>query len=168
MKHLYFIRHGESQLNVQHIFAGHIDTPLTDLGRSQARTAAGQARALSCDVIVSSPLSRALETAQIVAHGIGYPVEDIITNDIFKERSFGKLAGLSWDDYDESADAENGVETDAELLERARRGLEFLQNLPGETVLLVGHGSFSGALRTAIDPSQKYREPGNAQLIQLI
>src|SRR5581483_5723923 len=75
MKKLYFIRHGESVSNVERWHAGRIDTPLTERGRQQAREAGKKAKAqkLHFDLIVSSPLSRALETARIIAKEIGYP-----------------------------------------------------------------------------------------------
>lgn len=168
MKHLYFVRHGESVRNVQHIFAGQFDTLLTDHGREEAEIAGGRAKHIHIDLIVSSPLSRALETAQIIARAVGYPAEKILVDEAFKERSLGTLEGKSWDEYAEEADATNGAETDDELLVRARKGLEFLRSLPAENVLLVGHGSFSKALRTAIDPSHGYDEPENAQIVQLL
>lgn len=168
MKHLYFVRHGESELNVQRIFAGQTDTPLTERGREQAKVAGKRATSMRFDLVVSSPLSRALETAQIIAQEIHYPLEKIVVDDVFKERSLGSLEGKSWDEYAEEADAQNGAETDAELLARAKKGLEFLQGLPADDILLVGHGSFSRSLRTAIDPSQTYDEPPNAQVIQLV
>lgn len=168
MKHLYFVRHGESELNVRRIFAGQTDTPLTGRGREQAEAASERAKHLRIDQIVASPLNRALETAQIIAAGIGYPRDKIVVNDVFKERSLGTLEGKSWDDYAERADSTNGAETEEALLTRAREGLELLKSLPADNVLLVGHGSFSRALRTAIDPDQPYEEPENAQIVQLL
>lgn len=168
MKHLYFVRHGESELNVRRIFAGQTDTPLTTRGRKQAEAAGEQAKNIRIDQIVASPLSRALETAQIIAAGIGYPRDKIVVNDVFKERSLGTLEGKSWDDYAEQADSTNGAETEAALLARARESLELLKSMPAENVLLVGHGSFSRALRTAIDPGRAYEEPENAEIVQLL
>jgi len=168
VKQLYFIRHGESELNVQRIFAGHLDTPLTARGREQAAIAGKRAKDMSFDLIVSSPLRRALETAQIVAQAVGYPLDKIVVNDIFKERSFGTLEGKSWDEHEEAADDTNGVETDDSLLARAQQGLAFLQGLSADTILLVGHGSFSHSLRIIIDPDGNHQELPNAQIIRLI
>src|SRR5690606_14158884 len=91
MRKLYFIRHGLSELNAQGLYAGHTETPLTEEGRLQAKQAGQGATGLGIDLIVSSPLERALETAQIVAHEIGYPEESIITDDRLIERHFGQL-----------------------------------------------------------------------------
>lgn len=95
MKRLYFIRHGQSVLNLEETYAGQLDTPLTDYGREQAKIAGMETALIGIDIIISSPLSRAYETAQIVAREIGYPEHDIITYDLLKERSLGSLQGKS-------------------------------------------------------------------------
>lgn len=168
MKHLYFVRHGESELNHQRRYSGRIDTPLTEHGEVQAREAAKQISVDSIDLIVSSPLRRAHRTAEIIAETIGYPTENILVNDLFVERSLGSIQGKSWDEYNEDETLYPDMETLAELFERAKAGLAYLQSLRADTILLVGHGSYSRELRTAIDPSHKYAEPENAQVVQLI
>lgn len=168
MKHLYFVRHGESELNARHIFAGQIDTPLSAVGREQAKAAGRQAGGLSIDIIVSSPLQRALETARLIAEPIGYPVDDIRIVEVFKERSLGSLEGLSWDDIDETHAKGVDMEDWDALLVRAKQGLDYLQTVGADTVLLAGHGSFARALQMVIDPAGTYPEPENAQIVQLI
>ena len=88
------IRHGETAWNVDGRLQGHRDIPLGDTGRVQARRLA---RALAgrgdIDAIVSSDLSRALETARIVAEAQGLPV----TTDIgLRERCFGDFEGRTF------------------------------------------------------------------------
>ena len=168
MKHLYFVRHGESVANVQRVFAGQMDTPLTEKGRKQAQAAGKDARGQHFDLIVSSPLVRAHETAQIIAREIGYPLENIIVNDVFKEHYIGDLSGKSWDEYDEFDPRITNMESLDELKARAAKGLEFLRGLSADTILLVGHGSFVRLLQTAIDPTREYPEPPNAKLIRLL
>lgn len=168
MKQLFFVRHGESELNRQRIYAGQTDTPLTDRGREQARLAGSRSKNVPIDLIVSSPLSRALETAQIIAEAIGYPTERIITNPLFVERSLGSLEGHSWDEAGEDEARFPDIETSDQLLTRSRAGLEYLRGRDEAVILLVGHGSFSRALRTAIDPSRDYDEPENAEIVRLI
>ncbi len=168
MKQLYFVRHGESELNARHVFAGQTDTPLSGLGREQAQAAGIHAKLLHFDVIVSSPLKRALETAQLIAKEIAYPLDNIRENDIFKERSLGALEGQSWDEVDENHATAAGIETWETLLVRAQSGLAYLQAIEDDIVLLVGHGSFVRALQTAIDPLGSYPEPPNARIVQLI
>jgi probable phosphoglycerate mutase len=168
MKHLYFVRHGESVANVQRTFAGQIDTPLTEKGREQAKAAGEAAKGQHFDLIVASPLIRAHETAEIIAREIGYPVENIVVNDIFKEHYIGDLAGKSWDTYDEFDPRITNMETYDELTDRAAKGLELLKSSPADTVLLVGHGTFARLLQSVIDPAHEHTEPPNAKIIKLI
>lgn len=167
MNHLYFCRHGQSVLNVERKFAGHIDTPLTDHGYEQARLAGAHADTLQLDLIVSSPLSRALETARIIAVEANYPLDRIVTNDLFIERSWGPLEGKPFDDYDDPA-AESGIESAAELEVRAKAALAYLEKLDAHNILVVSHGSFSGALRSVLSPSDNHAELPNAEIVQLI
>jgi broad specificity phosphatase PhoE len=168
MKHLYFIRHGQSELNVLGIFAGSIDTPLTDIGRLQAKQAASEIKSLGIDLIVTSDLSRASETARIIAEEINYATSDIISEALFTEQSYGSLEGKPWTtsvDPNQYPD----IETDAEVMARARSGLEYLRKLNADTILLVSHGSYSRALRAAIHgEDMKTDEPGNAKVVQFI
>lgn len=62
MKRLYLLRHGQTEFNVKKLVQGRCDSPLTDLGRQQARAAAAWLKAHSVvpDKVVSSPLGRAL------------------------------------------------------------------------------------------------------------
>jgi uncharacterized phosphatase len=168
MQQLYFVRHGESELNARHIFAGQTDTLLSARGKEQAALAGKGAQSLSIDLIVSSPLNRALTTAQIIAKSVGYPIDKIIVNDMFKERSLGSLEGMSWEGVDEAATNVSGIETWDELLARAKAGLEYLKSLDAKVILLAGHGSHIRALRTVVDPHNTYPEPPNAQIVQLI
>lgn len=149
MKKLYFIRHGLTELNVQGRFAGHTETPLTDEGRAQAKAAGEFAKTHKIDLIVASPLSRALETAQIIAKEIGYPIENITTSKFVIERDYGELEGRPYSP-DLNLDGFSDLETDDTLLERAHLALKWLKNLPEENILVVSHGSFGRALRSAI------------------
>lgn len=168
MKHLYFVRHGESEANVHRVFAGQMDAPLTEKGRQEAKAAGEAARERHFDLIVSSPLIRAFETAKIIASEIGYPAENIVVNDIFKEHYIGDLAGKSWDAYDEFDPRITNMETYDELTARAAKGLGLLKSLPADTVLLVGHGTFARLLQAVIDPAHEHSEPPNAEIIELI
>jgi len=146
MKKLYFVRHGLTEMNVQQIYSGQTETSLTEEGRRQAKEAAKKAKNLGIDYIISSPLSRALETASIIAKSIGYPLKDIHTNSLLIERSFGQLEGKPWDpdiDMDGIAD----VESIDSMLERAKLVLEFLKTVPADTILIVAHGQIGRAIR---------------------
>lgn len=168
MKHLYFIRHGQSVLNAQGIFAGRIDTPLTEIGRLQAKVAAENIKNLNIDLIVSSDLGRTIETAQIIAREIGYNQQDILVNALFTEQYFGQLEGRPWT-VSPDISTYPDIETNQQMIARAKHGLAYLQTLPAETILLVSHGSFSRALLAAIQGGDiTAPEPENAKVVQFI
>jgi uncharacterized phosphatase len=146
MKKLYFIRHGLSEMNKSGHFAGTIDTPLADEGRIQAKIAGQQAKKLDIDLIVTSPLDRAKETAEIIATEIGYPKDKIMISDLLRERHWGDLEGkphITVEDLDEIPNAE----TSKQLLARSEEALRYLESLNQENILVVSHGTFGRALR---------------------
>lgn len=183
MKRLYFIRHGLSEFNKAQKWAGSSDTPLAPEGKEQAKLAGKLAReqGLIFDVIVSSPLGRAHETAKHVASEMGYPHDKIVVNDIFTERNFGILEGKKGKDdlfattkyiIDESSiDSYENVEKLAELHKRAEEALEYLNSLPHDTVLVVGHGASGRALWRVVSGkpvSIRNVRYNNAEIIRFI
>jgi len=70
----YFLRHGQTQWNIDKIIQGQADSQLNDTGRAQAKTAATLLKAEPIARIVSSPLSRTRHTAQAVAAALDLPV----------------------------------------------------------------------------------------------
>ena len=69
MIELILLRHGQSEGNLARIFQGQLDYPLTDKGREQARAARERLGDYTPDLLLSSPLKRAYETAQIACPG---------------------------------------------------------------------------------------------------
>ena len=170
MKRLYFIRHGQSVLNKQQTLAGHIDTPLTTKGRQQAKLAGQAAHELAIDCGLSSPLSRAHETARIVAEEISFPLEQITLHDLLLERTYGPLEGTPWD-TETHIDDEPGVETLASVLERARKVYAHVQSLPQENILIASHGTFGLALQAVIRGEDTFQDIDglpNAQIIRFV
>lgn len=148
-------------MNKQNRWSGHTDTPLAPEGHEQAKKAGikAQQEGLIFDIIVSSPLQRAHNTAQHIATHTGYPHETIVLHDLFKERNFGALEGTHALNLktsvkyllDESAiDSLEGAETLAELQQRANKAYTYLQTLDHETVLVVAHGAFGRALYRSV------------------
>lgn len=170
MKRLYFIRHGQSALNKQQMFAGHIDTPLTAKGQEQAKSAGQAAHELAIDCVLSSPLSRAHETARIAADEMLFPRDKIVVHDLLIERTYGPLEGTPWD-TETDIDNQPGVETLASVLERAQKVEAHVQSLPQENILIVSHGTFGVALRAVIhgeDTFQDIDDLPNAQIIRFM
>jgi len=88
------IRHGETAWNVDTRIQGHLDIPLNDAGRLQARRLAqALAGRDAIDAIYSSDLSRALQTAQAVADATGAP---LVATPALRERCFGVFEGRTF------------------------------------------------------------------------
>ncbi|GAA1950091.1 histidine phosphatase family protein [Microbacterium deminutum] len=98
---LTLIRHGETEWNRTRRIQGSTDIPLNDIGRQQARDAAAALRArLDADapvVVVSSDLSRARETAEIIAGQLEVPVWRLYPE--LRERAYGEAEGLDVDEF---------------------------------------------------------------------
>lgn len=181
MKHLYFVRHGLSEMNVRYQRSGHTDTPLHPDGHEQAKSAgkALKEQGLSFDIIISSPLQRAHHTAKHIATHIEYPHEQILLDERLMERNFGSLegkkdtpiitAGLLLNEA--YIDKYEGVEQLEDLQGRANEMLAHLHSLDHETVLVVSHGAFGRALYRAVNdiPIHKYSvRYKNAEVTKLI
>jgi uncharacterized phosphatase len=153
---LYFLRHGESKANVNKTFAGQSESPLTSLGREQAESEGRRLgdEGVHFDIILSSPLSRAKDTANAVATGIGYPLDEIIFEDLLVERGGGTGEGTTYQEFftlSESEQVAEGAESFQALGERARRLLAKIdQEYPSQEVLLVSHSTFGKMLQAIL------------------
>jgi probable phosphoglycerate mutase len=148
-------RHGETDWNHEGRFQGHADPALNATGRAQAAELAAELEAVELAAVYSSPLQRALETAEVVAaeHGL-----QPVAVDALREVDVGSWEGLTraevearfpeqfagWLDYDQGwADGES-------YEEMARRVVAALLELAGahegERILAVTHG---GPIRAA-------------------
>ncbi|HVV74780.1 MAG TPA: bifunctional RNase H/acid phosphatase [Mycobacteriales bacterium] len=87
------LRHGETPLSVEKRFSGRGDAALTDRGIAQAEAAATRLAGLGLDVIVSSPLRRTRQTADIVAARAGV---EVVVEDGFAETDFGEWEGATF------------------------------------------------------------------------
>lgn len=93
---LYFLRHGESAGNVARIPQGRADFPLSPKGREQAVAAARWFADQELDLVLSSPLQRASETAEIIAREAG--LRPIHVRDELNEVDIGPFTGITWDE----------------------------------------------------------------------
>lgn len=142
---LALIRHGQTDWNLHERVQGRTDIPLNATGREQARSAATRIaeEGHAWDLVLSSPLERARETAEIIAETLGVPLGDVV--DDLTEQDFGDAEGLSvaelyarWPDR-----GFPGAETDQALGERGLRALTGIAESRAEArrVLAVSHGS---------------------------
>lgn len=86
-----FVRHGETEWNLIKKTQGHLDSPLTSMGVSQALEVATKLKDCQFNLIISSPLGRAFETAKILAREL--KVSNIVTNPNLAERHLGVMQG---------------------------------------------------------------------------
>ena len=137
------LRHGQTDWNIDLKLQGSTDIPLNDTGRTQARLAASSLNLEDWDVILASPLSRAKDTADIVALELGMNV--VIVPELI-ERSFGVAEGLdhaSWRKLYESHQVIEGLESLEDLRTRTVQLLDLIANEhSGKRVLAVSHGAF--------------------------
>lgn len=89
---IYLLRHGETVGNVKGLYAGITDTPLTEKGKLQAEEARNTLGEYSFEVVISSPLSRAVDTARIITE------QEIILEEELMEMNFGVCEGLSYEE----------------------------------------------------------------------
>jgi broad specificity phosphatase PhoE len=102
MRHLVFVRHGESELNAisrhTRTYCGRIETPLTDKGREQARSAGrklAELKYIEPKVAISSPLARARETLELLLAHLPTGIEVLVPAEGLLERSHGEFEGLT-------------------------------------------------------------------------
>lgn len=144
------VRHGQSEWNALGRWQGTADPALTELGRLQARHAAS--RVGSVDVIVASPLQRALDTARIISAEIG--VGPVVVEPDLAERDAGEWEGLTraeieagWPGYLATDRRPPGYEDHATLVLRAHAALDRVHaEYAGAEVLVVTHGGLIGAV----------------------
>jgi len=137
-----FIRHGQTDWNRDGLLQGSSDIPLNDTGREQARDAFTTLRSMPWDAVVSSPLRRARETAQIIADGLGIPLGAAYPGLI--ERDYGPLEGTpSSDAIDRWPTREYpGAETLDSVATRGAAALaQIAADHPDGAVLVVCHGT---------------------------
>ena len=158
---IYIIRHGQTDGNKLRVFQGQIDTPLNDTGRNQVLETCKNLVSLgiTIDVLISSPLSRALETANIIKSFFPSRKEIIIEPDAI-ERSFGDAEGvpLSQENYDKIMKGEfPNLETEFQIIRRARNLIDrILDKYPNKIIILVTHSHFLKACFKPYIPTLRF------------
>jgi broad specificity phosphatase PhoE len=155
-----FLRHGESVGNAERRWQGQADYPLTERGRQQAQALADRwlAEGRTFDCILSSPLKRARETADIIAEALDLSVE---AEPIWEERNIGEVAGMTGEEVNRrfpnrdfitpfSAIVGDQGEGNWELYLRAGQALhDLLRHGPGK-YLVVSHGGLLNQIMYAV------------------
>lgn len=159
------VRHGESEGNALGRMQGRVDSPLTDTGRAQARRLAGwlKAQGFGWAAAYASPLSRAFETAEILAAETGLPRPEV--DEDLQEVAAGSLEGLDreaisqrYPDFltrgisglgDFSAYGGESYEAVQERVQRLLDRLARRHRDTGQRALVVAHGGINFQLAKA-------------------
>ena len=158
---IYLLRHGETHLNALGVLQGSIEEPLNAKGRMQAQKAAATLAGCGIVRIVSSPQSRARQTAEIVAETLGLNIEE---HPLLRERDWGEFEGKL---RVERCEVGQGVEPIEALNHRAYQGFTDIINDPHYPCLIVTHsGWIKSLLSQACEktPDTIY----NGEVIQLV
>ncbi len=147
---IYFLRHGQTDWNVAHLFQGQTNTDINEVGISQAIEAKKNlpANGVTYDYVVSSPIRRAVHTMEIVTDRT---TNEVPTDDRLMEMNFGPLDGTP---FEVDAPLANTLFTnpttyvppgDAESFEEMNERLgsflsDMAKNRPGERILAGCHG----------------------------
>jgi len=154
------VRHGRTTLNAAGRFRGRQDVPLDDVGRAQVHALARRLESFGLTQLLTSPLKRALETADAIAKACGLPT---VVEPRLVDLDFGRWQGLtpeeaarefqreyrSWERTPERALLPGGGNL-ASHVEAARQLVdEVVLDYPGETVALVTHEAVCQGLTCA-------------------
>ena len=151
MTKVYLTRHGETEWNEKGIMQGWGDSPLTELGKKQAEWLGERMKDLHIDVIYTSPIGRALNTAKIVRGDREIP---LVEHDELKEIQIGGWEGLNQDEMKNLSEDNyynfwnvpskyiptGDGETFNEVKERSFNAIsEIIEKEKGKTILIVTH-----------------------------
>jgi uncharacterized phosphatase len=143
------VRHGQTEWNALMRIQGRSDIPLNDTGRGQAIAAVDTLSSSDWDFVVSSPLSRAAETADLIAEGLGLTVTQRLPTLV--ERDYGLAEGLGAGARLEALREPGGVtgnggfrgaEAEDDVADRGVDALRILaRDFPGARIIVVSHGT---------------------------
>lgn len=181
MTKIYIVRHGKTDFNEQGRYLGKTDISINAGGEQQAKDLAKNIKNLNIDIVISSPLKRAMETAEIIKPNN----LEIIADSAFIERSAGVYEGLTKDEAKEKYpdlykknitkkfnDAPTNGETIADVQNRIFEGLNKIKkNHQGKNILIVTHAMVAKAINKYFNQQiskQKFFDfvLGNAEIIE--
>ncbi len=156
MTELYLVRHGETEWNRQKRIQGLTDIPLNDTGRAQAKNTGMLLARRRWDAVYASPLSRARETAQIIAAELGLD-EPTLLDDLV-ERNYGDAEGLDWRQVEERfPNGVHGRESREQVGARVVPALiQLAEERQGESLVIVSHGGAIRAVLEQVEPTASH------------
>ena len=172
--HFTLLRHGESVGNAERRFQGQADFPLTDLGQAQARRLAKKwhADGTTFDRVISSPLLRARQTAEIICNQLKIPID--FDPDLM-EVDNGIIAGLNSEEasgvmtppalFNNYTHYGKSGESRWELYLRAGRVVQKLVDSPPGKTLVVSHGGILNMVVCALLGIPLMADPSGARFM---
>ncbi len=167
--HIGLFRHGQTDWNINFLLQGVTDIPMNKTGIEQVRTAARAISKEDWDIVLTSPLGRARETASIIAEQLGF--DEIQQHELLIERSFGEAEGLAYEQWKEkysNLDEIPGGESRTDLIARSSLLLDsFITTHPGKRILAISHGALIRTVLSITSENELPREGerlGNASL----
>ncbi|MCR5627030.1 MAG: histidine phosphatase family protein [Lachnospiraceae bacterium] len=150
---LYFVRHGQTVWNVENKICGATDSPLTDLGREQARETGQKIleEGIKADLILYSPLSRAKDTAMEISKITGIPTR---AEQRLFEQNFGKYEGTprNGEEFKEAKkqflNRYEGGESMFQLAQRVYNLLDEVVSDKEKTYILVAHNGIARVIHS--------------------
>ena len=177
---LYYIRHGETENNSRKIYTGWKDVELNKKGMQQAHDLGIRFKGMGVDLIISSPLLRAKQTADIINNYIG---KDIMIDDRFKEVDLGTYEGLTKKQISEIIqtkyknnnlafynDNSTWGENAGAVNKRVYKGLDDIKNkYSDKKILLITHGFIIRVINNYFNPKISFSKffnhlPENAEI----
>jgi broad specificity phosphatase PhoE len=152
MKRVYFVRHGLTLKNSQNVHQGHTE-PLTEVGKQQAKAVALTLKTYGVDTLITSPLTRAVETATIIGEELGLPFTQtdsvkeferplgLYERSHFSPATLKYMAALFWHREDPRWD-NDGAENMFHIRNRILDTKRFVCGLEGERIAIISHAIY--------------------------
>ena len=128
MKQIYFIRHAESEKNVDKSHQG--ENTLTERGYEQTKMLAERLKEIPIDLLIVTSKKRSQQTTEIISSSVSAPLKE---SDLFTEKE---------EEFEKMPASPERTEYFLHLHKRAKEAISFLENLPEEKIVIVTHGRF--------------------------
>jgi broad specificity phosphatase PhoE len=174
---IFFIRHGETTGDVENLYGGDYDDSLSEKGTEQSKDLAGVLKDTGIEIIVSSPLLRAKETAQCIAEQVKCHV--IIDSKLKERNQYGVLTGMNKDLAKEKyptqvemlKDRNNTIEEAETYEDFSKRITDVFQKLADspeyKIIAIVSHGGPMRVLFRDILKWGELKEIGDCSFVEL-
>lgn len=164
---IYVIRHGETDWSKRAQLQGRTDTEINEIGHLESIRIGDILKKSDIQCIISSPLKRARQTAEIIADKIGFFSTDINIDERLIERDFGAATGKLYENVAKEIEASVvlGYEDDEKLQNRIEEFFNDLHNIPHEKILIVTHSLVMKTIMDIVNVDYNYPFPINKMII---